>query len=71
MCDDLCARVIDLLNMTNEDHWRAIANRNPALKFAWIRQVAKENITEPGYSKLALLYCELTDEPFVIQRKAV
>lgn len=70
MNDDFYQRVIDLLNATAEVQWREIELRNPSLKFAWIRQIAKGNITEPGCKKLITLYCELTEEPFVIQRKA-
>jgi hypothetical protein len=69
MSNDFCLRVVELLNMTVETEWRSIEARNPNLKFAWIRQIAKGGITEPGCSKLIALYLELTAEPFVIQRK--
>ena len=70
MSNEFCARVVELLNMTAENDWRAIEARNPTLRFAWIRQVAKGAITQPGCGKLIALYLELTDEPFVICRKA-
>ncbi len=71
MSNDFYLKVIDLLDATAEGDWHAIAKRNPALKFPWIRQMAKRNITEPGCGKLIALYLELTDEPFVIQRETV
>lgn len=58
---------MELLDQTAEDDWRKIAN-DTSLKFAWIRAVAKGQITECGSAKLEQLYLALTDAPCVIVR---